>query len=852
MNTRIFWLVALLCLPLNLFLGNVVGAQAEARARFIHAHAGAPAIDLYINGELALEALVPGAASSALTLPAGSLEVSALVAGEGSVFLQDTVPLAADAAVVLAPGAGLALLADDLSPLEFGKARILIFNAFADGVIFSTSPLPGQPPIGEAIALGQSAGPFEVAAGGLDLAFVPGNGDRSALEARANLHAGTSNILVVRSAADKPELLLASAPTDGIEGAGRVSFAHAVQGAAAMDLVLDDTLIVPGLSFASASPHIAVPAGEHELSVRLGTAELATIYLQVRADEMGTVALLGSPGSLHIAAFADDPLGLEDASAALRLINGIPSSTVQHLRLEDGAAIAEELHFAGAAPSVSIPPGAQAMSLSLLIGDESGLIPVPRARFYGGAFYNLFALSGGTFSAPRLLIAESGLERRISALMPVPEEEMSPAMASEEAAIAADDMGDAEDAENTADAAEISDEPEASAAPSEDEAPPPAAAAAEINEPAVDSANRFLGLSPHASVALDPSANLQLRQYPSSRALSLGLLTGGSDLMVLGRRGPSVFQEGETADVPVDLSDLTVDPAQNLNPYQDLAPEDTWLYVMYETPDGGALYGWVNAFYLNVYDEIGDAQRLRSLALVRQNYPGSALHTSLRPPELSDHISVRVSNLDANAFLNIRAGNDVGSEVLGHLPPDARVKLIGLDLAEAWVMIEYEEAETITRGWVSADFVELLLNNSPVTVSALRTLDPTVAPTISDWERGRIRIVDPDAPTPVSPPEDMMSEGIVGEIALDPGAMLHLRRYPDATSESLALLAAGSKMLIGGMTENGEWFRTNYLERDGWLAAQYVKLLLRGRVYARDYVMSLLPVYDDLGFGLAE
>ena len=33
------------------------------------------------------------------------------------------------------------------------------------------------------------------------------------------------------------------------------------------------------------------------------------------------------------------------------------------------------------------------------------------------------------------------------------------------------------------------------------------------------------------------------------------------------------------------------------------AASDTWLFVIYQTEDGGAVVGWVNALYLQVFDE---------------------------------------------------------------------------------------------------------------------------------------------------------------------------------------------------------------------------------------------------------
>ena len=92
-----------------------------------------------------------------------------------------------------------------------------------------------------------------------------------------------------------------------------------------------------------------------------------------------------------------------------------------------------------------------------------------------------------------------------------------------------------------------------------------------------------------------------------------------------------------------------------------------------------------------------------------------------------------------------------------------------------------------------------------------------------------------------------MMKGIMGEVALDPGALLHLRRSPDADSESLALIPAGTRVAISGITENKEWLRAGYQDQDGWISSRYVALLLRGRLYHRPHVESLLPAHDNAG-----
>ena len=395
---------ALLSLLITLLLNSVSLSQGSIRARFIHVAPHFPALDLYLDGELAAKDLSFGDSSSHLSIPAGSAEVTFQLADEPNTAYSEWVSIASDAAIVLLPGdpAQIAVIADDLGELEFGRSRLSVYNAYADGIVLGTFTAPDQPTIGEALAFGASVGPLDIAADMLDLAFVPATGtlDRTVFEYTAALSAGTSNILVVYESADDPELLIASAPTDAANSSGLVRFVHAVQGAAPVDLRIDDQLIVPALAFATASEHIPIPAGAKRLTLSLGVAELAAINLNLSAGQMQTIAVLGSPGSLSVVAVDDDPRGLDESSAVVRSINTIPDGFLDSIHFQGGAIVASDLAFREASDSVAIDSGKQSMTLVLTIGEETGTIDVPAYHFYGGSYYNLIALSGGTFSAP--------------------------------------------------------------------------------------------------------------------------------------------------------------------------------------------------------------------------------------------------------------------------------------------------------------------------------------------------------------------------------------------------------------------------------------------------------------------
>ena len=89
--------------------------------------------------------------------------------------------------------------------------------------------------------------------------------------------------------------------------------------------------------------------------------------------------------------------------------------------------------------------------------------------------------------------------------------------------------------------------------------------------------------------------------------------------------------------------------------------------------------------------------------------------------------------------------------------------------------------------------------------------------------------------------------GIVGEVNVNADSALHLRRYPDATSESLALIPRGMHLRLDGVTESSGWYKVTYDGDDGWVAGDYLLLSMDGRQYARAFLDNQLPRFTDLG-----
>ena len=829
-----------------IFASGFSFGQESALIRFVNVAGSSTPIDVYVNGELAAADLGYGDVSSQVDVPLGAVQISAQFAATNIDAYSDSMTLTAAAAIVIAPGAGgrFHAVPEDLSPLPFGQTRLLLFNALEDDAQLKVGAPPAEPELSVNLAAFSEGDAVELAAGAYEVAVETAE-TLAPQAASLPLSAGMSNLVIVHGASDQPAVLNAAAPAEGALGSGRVRFVHAIAGAAPVAIRVNDQLVAPRLSFAVPSAHIALPSGVHDFAVGIGPVDVIKEALQIRAGEMLTVVLMRSSSGLGMDIFADSISGLSETSAVVTAMNAIPNSVISHLKMESGAIIALSVPYGKAGSAAQIVPGRQSLTIHLDIGEDRGVIDVPAHYFAGGAYYNLIALAGGPFSAPRLLIAETALQRQIDApAMPATEDEQAtPTPVIEQQADEEIEPEPTAEAEAQAETSATEVEPEMEAVETE----VTEATAAPTDDPVTEAVATDVAVgvgvaaTHYATVNVDEGAALHLRQYPSSLAMSLGLLPARSRLSVLGRRGPTEIEAGKVLALPVDLSDYR-DEAVTLLPYQDLKPADTWLYVMYRTPDGGAMYGWANAFYLNVVNQFGEQQRLANLAHTRQNEPGRAFNTGIRPPELSERVAARVSGLERGAMLNLRRGNSAISEVIAHLPPETTLRLIGLDADETWAFVEYQAGtDSAITGWASMRYIQLLLNGAPVQAATLRALDPSAVPYISDTVSGSMQPVATAAPAP-------QMDGIIGEVNVNFDSALHLRRYPDATSESLALIPPDTALRLDGITASGDWYKVSYEGEDGWVAAAYLILSMDGRRYGREFLENQLPRFSDLGY----
>ncbi len=156
-----------------------IGSEGDACVNVVHASPDAPAVDVYVDGMVALEGLEFGAFSGWVALPAGDHQVQVAAAGEAV----DTAVI--DATLTLDPGvayhvAATGLLEEitpqvyvaDLGELEADMARVRVIHTSPDAPAVDVAVAGGDVLVGE-LAFPDASDALTVPAGSYDLEVRP-------------------------------------------------------------------------------------------------------------------------------------------------------------------------------------------------------------------------------------------------------------------------------------------------------------------------------------------------------------------------------------------------------------------------------------------------------------------------------------------------------------------------------------------------------------------------------------------------------------------------------------------------------------------------------------------------------
>ncbi|MCC7206320.1 MAG: DUF4397 domain-containing protein [Anaerolineae bacterium] len=387
-------------------------------ARIVHAAAGAPAVDLYVNGAMtpAIENLAYRDNTGYIPVNAGPMDVQ--VRAAGAPFFQVpafskrvTVPAGA-ARDIFALGVLGGDPAFDLRPIPIdrtdlnGNARIYFVHALpgvgAVDVYFNGELAVERMQFGTYTQV-----PWEGPYGFYNLTVTKA-GQRSPVLAglgQAELFGDTVYVVAAVSDVDPLLVLEDAAP-------GHVRITHAVAGAPNVDVYLDGaaTPAVTDLAFGASTGLVELAAGDHTVDIRATGAAATdapvfsgtvTVPAGATAEVVAQGLLEGEP-AFSLGVYPIDRRGL-DGNARLYLIHASPTAPAVEIR-SAGEVIVPELAYGNIAGPLDVPAG-NYNPLALAPGQREASFALSDFEFLADTVYTIIAYGDPVVFTPIVLEA---------------------------------------------------------------------------------------------------------------------------------------------------------------------------------------------------------------------------------------------------------------------------------------------------------------------------------------------------------------------------------------------------------------------------------------------------------------
>ena len=390
-------------------------AEADATIRVIHASPGAPEVDVLLDGQMLLQGLPYGTASSYATMtpeehrlqvvPSGQTADAAVVdetidAGPGQAYLLAVFGLLNDI--------GGAVYDVDLSEIEPGTARVRLLNFSPDAGDVDLLETGGDEWFGD-VGLGEGSD-YEDLAPGTYSADVRGEDDRSLLTVSELPFEETRvyDVVVLGQIADDSlelqSLVTTVSPSCGevlgLEGSSSdacVRLVHAAPDAPPIDVYLNEAQIAQNLEFSTATEYVEVPSGEGR-GVRItatGTpVEEAVIDTTLDFDpgQAYEILVTDAGDDLEATITGTDLRPVAQGQARLRVINASPDAGAFDIGVEGSEEnLFEGIDFRDATDYIVLDAGEYA--LEVRPGGEDMTVALQSdATFEEGVTYDLIAL----------------------------------------------------------------------------------------------------------------------------------------------------------------------------------------------------------------------------------------------------------------------------------------------------------------------------------------------------------------------------------------------------------------------------------------------------------------------------
>jgi hypothetical protein len=195
------------------------------------------------------------------------------------------------------------------------------------------------------------------------------------------------------------------------ESLSRVRFLHAVPGAPSVDVYLDGKIVAANLAFGRVTPHLSVPGGDHQVTLRqtglgMDAAPLIEVAVPLAPGFAFAVVAQGTPGALTAALYEDILDELAPGMARLTAINTISDAPPLDVLTTDGGPLLQGVNYGMQFGTINIPTGVQDLVMVPAGGaPESAIAQIGQVSLQSGTLYTFVALGTLAGNTSTLVIA---------------------------------------------------------------------------------------------------------------------------------------------------------------------------------------------------------------------------------------------------------------------------------------------------------------------------------------------------------------------------------------------------------------------------------------------------------------
>ncbi len=384
------------------------------QVRVGHLSPDAPAVDIWVNGERALQNVGYPAISDYLDLVAGSYRIQVTPAGANSPIVIDaTVAFEANRAYTVA-ATGL-LGANDLKPLvlvddrdtESGKAKVRFVHTSPDAPAVDIAVKNG-PTLFSNVSFRQSSDYLSVNPGAYDIEVRVAGTNTVALTA-PNVTLGSNTNLSVfaigLAGAGSLAALTAVDSRGGNPATFQLRVAHLSPDAPNVDIWIDGNRVLTDVPYLAVSDYLNLPEGEHRIQVSpAGATQPIVIDATVnftggKAYTVAATGLLGA-NDLHPVVLEDDRVP-DAQNAKLRFVHTGADAPAVDIAVKNGPVLFSNIAFRSFGNYVAAPAGSYNLEVRVA-GTNTVALELTGVALQNGKNYTVFAtglLSNGTLGA---------------------------------------------------------------------------------------------------------------------------------------------------------------------------------------------------------------------------------------------------------------------------------------------------------------------------------------------------------------------------------------------------------------------------------------------------------------------